>query len=113
MGGGFEWAFYWDPFLGRLDDVRFPDDGAKRGLEKLLDEGSVIVPHDAKEALNETQARLLTYGVLEKRKNGDSRTWNEEESGEAIVIGAMWKETRKDRGEAEMGSALPQKMIEK
>ena len=104
MGGGFEWAFYWDPFLGHLDDVRFPDDGAKKGLEKLLEEGSLIVPAEAKEASDETQQRVLSYGVVEKKnKTG-------EESGEAIeMIGAMLKETPKeDREETEMGSALSQ-----
>ena len=114
MGGGFEWAFYWDPFLGRLDDVRFPDDGAKKGLEKLLEEGSLIVPSDAKDALNETQPRILTYGSLEKRKNGDSSIGNGEESREAIeIIGATLKITRKeDREEAEKGSASSQNMSE-
>ena len=114
MGGGFEWAFYWDPFLGRLDDVRFPDDGAKKGMERLLEEGSLIAPLDAKEALNETQTRILTYGSLEKKKNGDSSRGSGEESGEAIeIIGAMLKETRKeDREEAEKGSALSQNMSE-
>ena len=113
MGGGFEWAFYWDPFLGRLDDVRFPDDGAKKGLEKLLEEGSLIVPHDAKEALNEMQTRMSTYGVVEK-KNRDSSTGTGKESGEAIeMIGAMLKSTRQeDREETEVGSVLSQNMSE-
>ena len=114
MGGGFEWAFYWDPFLGGLDDVRFPDDGAKKGLEKLLEEGSLEVPFDTKEALNETHTRMLTYGVLEKKKNGDSSTGSAEQSGEAFeMIGAMLKETRKeDREETEVASALSQNMGE-
>ena len=114
MGGGFEWAFYWDPFLEGLDDVRFPDDGAKKGLEKLLEEGSLEVPFDTKEALNETHTRMLTYGVLEKKKNGDSSTGSGEQSGEAFeMIGAMLKETRKeDREETEGASALSQNMGE-
>ena len=117
MGGGFEWAFYWDPFLGRLDDVRFPDDGAKKGLEKLLEEGSLIVPYDAKEALNEMQTRMLTYGVVEK-KNEDSRTGTgtEKESGEAIeMIGAMLKSTRqedREESEVEVDSVMSQSMSE-
>ena len=113
MGGGFEWAFYWDPFLGGLDDVRYPDDGAKKGLEKLLEEGSLIVPYDAKEDWNETQTRILTYGVLEK-KNGEESTGHGEENGEAIhVIGVVLKDSSKeDREETERGSVFSQDVSE-
>ncbi|KAL8795059.1 MAG: hypothetical protein Q9195_002356 [Heterodermia aff. obscurata] len=112
MGGGFEWSFYWDPFLGALDDVRFPDDGAKKGLEKLLEEERLKVPSDAEEASNEIQTRVLTYGVLEKKKK--SADLSGEQSGEEFeMIAAMLKDAgTEDRDETEVGSALSQNMSE-
>lgn len=76
-GGGFEWAFHWDPFLGHLSDIRYPDDdGVKKGLEKLLEEGSVNVQYDEKEDGREAQQCALAVGVI--GKTGDVITGQRE-----------------------------------
>lgn len=69
-GGGFNSAFRWDPFLGRLSDVRMPDDsGIGKGMHKLMGKDN---PH-VRDQEQQLESYLLKIGFVDGTEEGTGR----------------------------------------